>query len=94
MVFIQPHKGIIYNAILVTSRAFQRSLRTNPSMRMKPIPLFLVVLLLATLSACGGKSYYKTAEGRKKQRYYNAIQFGKDPNPVPPKSITPKKKKR
>ena len=37
------------------------------------------VLLIASviLSACAGsKPYYKTAEGKRKQKYYNDIQFG------------------
>jgi hypothetical protein len=30
-----------------------------------------------TLVSCGGpKPYYKTREGKKKQKYYNEIQFG------------------
>jgi hypothetical protein len=37
------------------------------------------ILLAASVlfTACGGqKSYYKTKEGRRKQKYYNEIQFG------------------
>ena len=36
----------------------------------------LVVLVLFALGACGPKAYYKTAKGKKKQKYYNEIQFG------------------
>lgn len=36
----------------------------------------IVVLLLFVLGACGPKPYYKTAKGKKKQKYYNDIQFG------------------
>jgi ABC-type oligopeptide transport system substrate-binding subunit len=39
------------------------------------------VLSLLFLSACGPKAYYKTSEGKKKQKYYNDIQYGKDANP-------------
>lgn len=36
----------------------------------------LLLLVLFTLGACGPKAYYKTAKGKKKQKYYNDIQFG------------------
>ena len=34
------------------------------------------LLLVFMLGACGPKPYYKTAKGKKKQKYYNDIQFG------------------
>lgn len=41
----------------------------------KTLGFFLVFSFL--LSACASsKPYYKTAEGKKKQKYYNDIQFG------------------
>jgi hypothetical protein len=41
----------------------------------KATTIFLLVLLV--MSACSaGKPYYKTAKGKKKQKYYNDIQFG------------------
>jgi hypothetical protein len=41
----------------------------------KVVGLFVVIALLT--SACHvNKSYYKTSEGKKKQKYYNEIQFG------------------
>ena len=49
--------------------------------------LFLVVLIAFCFS-CGPKPAYKTAQGKKKQKYYNNLQFGGDPKAVPP----PKKK--
>ena len=37
----------------------------------------VVILALIILSACSSpKPYYKTAKGKKKQKYYNEIQFG------------------
>ena len=37
----------------------------------------VVILALIILSACSTpKPYYKTAKGKKKQKYYNEIQFG------------------
>jgi hypothetical protein len=36
-----------------------------------------IVVALIFLSACSSpKPYYKTAKGKKKQKYYNEIQFG------------------
>jgi hypothetical protein len=36
-----------------------------------------ILLVLAVIfTACAPKSYYKTKEGRRKQKYYNDIQFG------------------
>jgi len=42
---------------------------------MKKIAGLLLFVLFA-LGACGPKAYYKTAKGKKKQKYYNEIQFG------------------
>lgn len=43
-----------------------------------------VVLALVFLSSCAAeKPYYKTAEGKRKQKYYNAIQFGQKDVPKP-----------
>jgi hypothetical protein len=36
----------------------------------------IVILFVFVLGACGPKPYYKTAKGKKKQKYYNDIQFG------------------
>lgn len=37
-------------------------------------PLLLIAIIMS--SCASGKPYYKTAEGKKKQKYYNDIQFG------------------
>jgi hypothetical protein len=38
---------------------------------------FGIVLAVLMMSACSGpKPYYKTAKGKKKQKYYNELQFG------------------
>ena len=43
---------------------------------MKKI-LGLLLVVSMVLGACASsKPYYKTAEGKKKQKYYNDIQFG------------------
>jgi len=36
----------------------------------------LLLFVMFALGACGPKAYYKTAKGKKKQKYYNEIQFG------------------
>ncbi|HTF19901.1 MAG TPA: hypothetical protein VK658_17635 [Chryseolinea sp.] len=38
--------------------------------------LTLFFVLACCLAACGPKPYYKTAKGKKKQKYYNSIQYG------------------
>jgi hypothetical protein len=41
----------------------------------KVVGIMLVALIMFT--ACSSpKPYYKTAEGKRKQKYYNEIQFG------------------
>ena len=43
---------------------------------MKKVAGIFVVLSIL-FSACSmNKPYYKTAEGKKKQKYYNELQFG------------------
>ncbi len=38
---------------------------------------FAVIFAVLILAACSTpKPYYKTAKGKKKQKYYNEIQFG------------------
>jgi hypothetical protein len=49
-------------------------------MNMKKIAVVFVVALIL-FSACGPKPYYLTSEGKKKQRFYNDIQFGRDNHP-------------
>jgi hypothetical protein len=42
----------------------------------------VIGLALIFLSACAvPKPYYETGVGKKKQKYYNDIQFGKDAHP-------------
>lgn len=36
----------------------------------------LLIAVLIFLSACGPKPAYKTAQGKRKLKYYNEIQFG------------------
>jgi hypothetical protein len=37
---------------------------------------FLLIVAIVLSSCASGKPYYKTAEGKRKQKYYNDIQFG------------------
>lgn len=37
---------------------------------------------LVLMTACAApKPYYETKEGKRKQKYYNDIQFGRNPHP-------------
>ncbi len=40
---------------------------------MKSVSLFIVFVIF--LSACGPKPQYKTKEGKRKNKYYNSIQY-------------------
>lgn len=51
--------------------------------------LAVAVVLAILVGACGPRPMYKTREGKRKTRYYNAVQFGNPKVPDPPK----KKKK-
>lgn len=44
--------------------------------RMKKLLLMLVACLILLAACHQPKAYYKTRQGRKKQKYYNDIQFG------------------
>ncbi|MBX2897767.1 MAG: hypothetical protein KF763_20160 [Cyclobacteriaceae bacterium] len=47
---------------------------------MKQLAFILVALI--TLSACAApKPYYETKEGKRKQKYYNDIQYGRNAHP-------------
>ncbi len=46
------------------------------------VAFFVVAFISGIIFSCASpKPYYKTAEGRKKTKYYNDIQFGRDPHP-------------
>ena len=48
---------------------------------MKTKVVLFVGLLIYFASCAAEKPYYKTAEGKKKLKYYNDIQFGRNPHP-------------
>jgi hypothetical protein len=50
---------------------------------MRSMFVFFVMALVILSSCAAEKPYYKTAEGKRKQRYYNAIQFGQKNVPKP-----------
>ncbi|MBS1680580.1 MAG: hypothetical protein JST48_02615 [Bacteroidetes bacterium] len=45
----------------------------------KCVAVFVSALII--LSGCGNKPAYKTTEGKRKLKYYNAIQFGQKERP-------------
>jgi hypothetical protein len=48
---------------------------------MKKSRSLILFALLVLFSSCGPKPYYDTRVGRKKQKYYNDIQYGHDSHP-------------
>jgi hypothetical protein len=48
---------------------------------MKKIAGLSVLALIMMFSACGPKAYYETGTGKKKQKYYNDIQYGRNAHP-------------
>lgn len=47
------------------------------------ISVSIVAIIVFTSCASQNKSYYETREGKRKQKYYNAIQFGQKDVPKP-----------
>jgi major membrane immunogen (membrane-anchored lipoprotein) len=43
---------------------------------MKKTAVIVMVIFAFLMGACGQKPYYKTKAGKKKQKYYNDIQYG------------------
>jgi hypothetical protein len=50
---------------------------------MKRMISFFIVALIVLSSCRVEKAYYQTREGKQKQRYYNAIQYGQKNVPKP-----------
>ncbi|HEU5289855.1 MAG TPA: hypothetical protein VFU05_04375 [Cyclobacteriaceae bacterium] len=50
---------------------------------MKRMIAFLVVALIVISSCASEKPAYKTAKGKRKLKYYNALQFGQKEVPKP-----------
>ena len=49
---------------------------------LKTVPVMIrniltLLVLLAFIASCGVRPQYKTAKGKKKNRYYNSIQYQK-----------------
>jgi len=53
---------------------------SNKKNMKKSVVVFVAVLVLFT-GCLGPKPAYKTAQGKKKLKYYNAIQFGQKERP-------------
>lgn len=43
--------------------------------------LFVLVALIGLASCAAPKPYYETKEGKRKQKYYNDIQYGRNAHP-------------
>jgi hypothetical protein len=41
------------------------------------------IFLISLLGSCGVRPQYKTAKGKKKNRYYNSIQYHQEPFKAP-----------
>ncbi len=50
---------------------------------MRRMISFFVMALIIASSCATEKAYYQTREGKRKQRYYNALQFGQENVPKP-----------
>lgn len=62
------------NDLLVNIEVNMRSKTTS---KMKKIVGICIVIAAVLISACSSsKPYYKTRKGKKKQKYYNEIQYG------------------
>lgn len=53
------------------------NMRSKTTCKMKKIAGICIVIAAILISACSSsKPYYKTRKGKKKQKYYNEIQYG------------------
>jgi hypothetical protein len=59
-------------------------MHNKPKRNMRRMIAFLVLALIVISSCASEKPAYKTAKGKKKLKYYNALQFGQK-NVPPPK---------
>jgi len=55
----------------------------KPSKDMRRLISVSLVAVIILSSCATQKSYYETREGKRKQKYYNAIQFGQKDVPKP-----------
>jgi hypothetical protein len=75
----EPHKqslpGLVCASRILLSDTALRCLNPNYALMKKCVGLVIVIAIV--LSSCASsKPYYKTSEGKRKQKYYNDIQFG------------------
>lgn len=47
------------------------------------ISVSIVAIIILSSCSTQKKAYYETREGKKKQKYYNAVQFGQKDVPKP-----------
>jgi hypothetical protein len=73
--FKQFSASIVEAASFLSRYGNVHCLTRNYAFMKKCVGLLIVIAIV--LSACASsKPYYKTAEGKRKQKYYNDIQFG------------------
>jgi len=77
--FIYPAKILLALHFTTTVGHACIKLQNAEAMKQK-LALFTVAILM--LSACATpKAYYETKEGKRKQKYYNDIQYGRNAHP-------------
>jgi hypothetical protein len=77
--FVYPAKVLL--ALHSTTTEGHECIQVQNAEAMKQkLALFTVAILI--LSACATpKAYYETKEGKRKQKYYNDIQYGRNAHP-------------
>jgi uncharacterized protein YceK len=58
-------------------------MHNKPGKDMRRLISVSLVAVIILSSCATQKSYYETREGKRKQKYYNAIQFGQKDVPKP-----------
>jgi hypothetical protein len=58
-------------------------MHNKPSKDMRRLISVLIVVVIILSSCTANKSYYQTREGKRKQKYYNAINLGQKNVPKP-----------
>jgi hypothetical protein len=77
--FIYPAKILLALHSTATGGSTCINAQNAEAMKQK-LALFTVAILI--LSACATpKAYYETKEGKRKQKYYNDIQYGRNAHP-------------
>ncbi|GIV37245.1 MAG: hypothetical protein KatS3mg032_1624 [Cyclobacteriaceae bacterium] len=91
---IKPFTGKSTLPATIAAHYLQNGVFMAKKPAMKAI--FCAVVALILTAGCGTipKPYYETRVGKKKQKYYNAIQFGQRDIPPFPKTKTSRPRSR